>query len=111
MKTTPARKLFLIINVMFLTIISLVCVLPFLNLLAISFSDKNAVAMGRVTFWPVEFTISSYEFITYNSSFLRSVWVSVQRVLLGVSINLVLIVLTSYPLSKEKNEFRMRSVY
>ncbi|MDR1324834.1 MAG: carbohydrate ABC transporter permease [Treponema sp.] len=111
MKATPGRKLFLIINVIFLTIISLICVLPFLNLLAISFSDKNAVAMGRVGFWPVDFTISSYEFITYNSAFLRSVWVSIQRVLLGVSVNLALIVLTAYPLSKEKNEFKLRSVY
>ncbi|GHU21091.1 sugar ABC transporter permease [Spirochaetia bacterium] len=111
MKTSPGRKLFLIIAVIFLTFISLVCVLPFLNLLAISLSNKNAVSSGQVSFLPVDFTLSSYTFITNNSAFVKALWVSIQRVILGVGINLVLIVLTAYPLSKEKNEFRLRSVF
>ena len=111
MKTTAGRKTFLIVNVLFLTLVSLVCILPFLNLLAISFSNKNAVAQGQVSFFPVGFTISSYKFITYNSAFLKALWVSIQRVVLGVSLNLLLIVLTAYPLSKERHEFRARSMY
>jgi putative aldouronate transport system permease protein len=111
MKITMGRKVFLVFNVLFLTVISLVCVLPFLNLLAISFSNKNAVAQGLVTFWPVKFTTSSYTFITNNSAFIKGVWVSIQRVILGVGINLILIILTAYPLSKEKSEFRARSIF
>jgi putative aldouronate transport system permease protein len=111
MKVPRGRKVFLAAAFVYLTTISLLCVLPFVNLLAISFSNKNAVAMGQVTFWPVGFTLSSYKFITYNSAFLRALMVSIQRVILGVGINLLLIVLTAYPLSKEKNEFRLRSVY
>jgi putative aldouronate transport system permease protein len=111
MKKTTGRKVFLVFNVLFLTVVSLICVLPFLNLLAISFSNKNAVASGLVTFWPVGFTTSSYAFITSNSAFLKGVWVSVQRVVLGVGINLLLIIMTAYPLSKDKNEFRARSFF
>jgi putative aldouronate transport system permease protein len=111
MKTMPGRRVFDIINLIFLTIMGLICILPFINLLAISFSDKMAVASGKVSFWPSGFTLSSYKFITQNNAFLRSVLVSIQRTALGVCINLVLIILTAYPLSKEKNEFKMRSVY
>jgi len=111
MKLTNGRIIFLCLTVVFLTAISLSCVLPFLNLLAISFSNKDAVAQGLVSFFPVGFTMSSYDFITHNSAFLRALMVSIQRVVLGVSVNLVLILLTAYPLSKEKNEFKMRSVY
>ncbi|GHV24880.1 sugar ABC transporter permease [Spirochaetia bacterium] len=111
MKIPVGRKVFLIIAVFFLTIISLICVLPFLNLLAISLSNKNAVSTGLVGFWPVDFTIGSYRFITNNSAFVRALWVSIQRVVLGVGLNLVLIVLTAYPLSKEKTEFRLRSIF
>jgi putative aldouronate transport system permease protein len=111
MKTMPGRRMFDIINLIFLTIMGLICILPFINLLAISFSDKMAVASGKVSFWPSGFTLSSYKFITQNNAFLRSVLVSIQRTALGVCINLVLIILTAYPLSKEKNEFKMRSVY
>jgi putative aldouronate transport system permease protein len=111
MKVSLGRKVFLAAALLYLTLISLLCVLPFVNLLAISFSSKNAVAMGQVTFLPVGFTLSSYKFITYNSAFLKALLVSIQRVILGVGINLLLIVLTAYPLSKEKNEFRTRSIY
>ncbi|GHV03021.1 protein LplC [Spirochaetia bacterium] len=111
MKITTGRKVFLTVDVIFLLVVSLLCVLPFLNLLAISLSNKTAVSMGRVSFWPVEPTLSSYTFITNNSQFVKGLWVSIQRVILGVSINLILIVLTAYPLSKEKNEFRARSFF
>jgi putative aldouronate transport system permease protein len=37
--------------------------------------------------------------------------VSILRVILGVSLNLILIVLTAYPLSKSKDQFRWRHVY
>jgi putative aldouronate transport system permease protein len=79
--------------------------------LAISFSNKDAVSTGGVTFWPVGFTVNSYTFITHNSAFMKGLVVSIFRVILGVSINLTLIVLTAYPLSKSKEQFRLRSVY
>lgn len=98
-------------NILFLVFISLLCFLPFLNLLAISFSNKDAVVTGKVGFWPIEFTVGSYAFITRSSAFIRSIMVSILRVLLGVSINLILIVFTAYPLSKSKEQFRMRHIY
>jgi putative aldouronate transport system permease protein len=111
MKTGVSRKAFMTFNVIFLVIVSSICVLPFLNLLAISFSHKDAVVAGKVSFWPVGFTTGSYTFITRSSAFMKGVFVSIQRVFWGVSINLILIVLTAYPLSKSKNQFRLRSVY
>ncbi|GMO62810.1 MAG: carbohydrate ABC transporter permease [Treponemataceae bacterium] len=111
MKTTTGRKVFLGFDIIFLTVVALICVLPFLNLLAISFSNKDAVAQGLVTFLPVGFTTSSYAFITGNSSFLKGLFVSLERVLLGVSINIALIILVAYPLSRDKREFRARGFF
>ena len=65
-KTSPSRKLFLVVNYIVLTIISLLCVLPFINLLAISFSEKTAVAANEVSFWPVGFNVAAYKFILDN---------------------------------------------
>jgi putative aldouronate transport system permease protein len=96
---------------MFITLISLTCILPFINLLAISFSDKIPVTAGRVTFWPKGFTTSAYGFIMSNSAFIKAVLVSVRRTLLGVAINVLLIVLTAYPLSKSTSDFRARSFF
>lgn len=110
-KTSTSRKLFMACNFVFLLCLSLVCVLPFINLLAISFSSKEAVTSGQVTFYPIGFNLSSYTFITRNSAFLKSLGVSVVRTLLGVAVNIVLIVLTAYPLSKSTKEFRARNFY
>lgn len=43
---TRGVKVFRVFNVIILTVISLLCLLPFLNVMALSFSDKIAVAKG-----------------------------------------------------------------
>lgn len=111
MKESVPRRIFLVANTVLIVVVALVCLAPFVNLLAISFSDKVAVSAGEVTFWPKGFTTVAYEFITNTSKFLQSVVVSLKRVGIGVPINLVLIVLTAYPLSKSKEGFRARSVF
>ena len=111
MRQSIPRKIFLIMNIVLITIISLICVAPFINLLAISFSDKLSVVAGRVTFLPINFNTAAYGFILSNAAFGRAVIVSVQRTLLGVAVNVVLIVLTAYPLSKSSKAFRARNFF
>jgi ABC-type sugar transport system, permease component len=106
-----SRKVFLIFNFTFLTIISLACVLPFINLLAISFSSKSAVTANQVSFFPVDFNVAAYEFILNSAAFIKALWVSIQRTVLGVAVNIALIILTAYPLSKSKQDFRSRSIF
>lgn len=110
-KASPSRKAFLVFDFIILTLVALICVLPFLNLLAISFSSKVAVASNKVTFWPVEFNTAAYSFIMGSSKFVRGLWVSVKRTVLGVSLNLLLIILTAYPLSKKPKDFRGRNFF
>lgn len=108
----PGNKisLFDIVNALFLTLVCVTCVLPFVNLLAISFSGTAAVQAGRVAFWPIDFTTASYDYAIKGGKFLASLWISVKRVVLGVSINLVLMVLTAYPLSKAKKDLPGRNI-
>ena len=106
-----SRKVFNVFNILFLTLISLSCVLPFVHLLAISFSGSAAVSAGRVGFWPVDFTTYSYEFALKGGKFFQAFWVSCKRVLLGVTINVVLMIMTAYPLSKPKERLAGRNIY
>ncbi|NBD22952.1 ABC transporter permease subunit [Paenibacillus sp. T1] len=110
-KASMPRKIFLVCNMAFLLIVALLCLAPFINLLAVSFSDKTAVAAGEVTFFPVGFTTVSYQFITNTSKFFMSLLVSLHRTAIGVPINLLLIILTAYPLSKSRSDFRARSLF
>lgn len=92
-------------------LLGLICLLPLLNILAVSFSSSAAVAANRVGFLPVDFTLAAYQKILEDNQFWRSFGISVLRVVLGLLLNLVLIVLMSYPLSKTNTEFHGRNVY
>lgn len=105
------RKIFNIFNIILLFIISMTCVLPFVHLLAVSFSKGTAVAAGKVGFIPVGFNTSAYEFALTGGKFLHAMLISFERVILGVAINLVLMIITAYPLSKTKKQVAGRNIY
>ena len=85
-----------------LGVVCVTCVLPFVHLLAVSFSSSSAVAAGKVGFLPVEFTTASYEYVVSGGRFLRAMAISLERVFWGTLLNLLLMVLTAYPLSKQE---------
>ncbi|MCQ6563891.1 carbohydrate ABC transporter permease [Paenibacillus mendelii] len=91
--------------------LSLLCVLPLIHIWAISLSSNMAVSSGAVTLWPADFTLDAYRYVLGKPDFLRSLGVTTKRVLIGVPINLLLVVLMAYPLSKERNVFPWRTVY
>lgn len=105
------RRLFHAFNYTVLILTSLICVLPFVNLLAVSFSGSAAVSAGSVVFWPIDFNTKAYEFALEGGEFYRSLWISVQRVVLGTLVNLILIVFAAYPLSKTKEKVAGRGIY
>ncbi|MHA6483416.1 carbohydrate ABC transporter permease [Paenibacillus sp. strain BS8-2] len=104
-------RIFSVFNHAFLLIIALLCILPLIHILAVSFSGREAAGANLVTFYPINFTLDAYEKTIGNSQFLSSIWISLQRTLLGTSIGMALVFLAAYPLSKEENMFRGRSLY
>lgn len=105
------RKLFIGFNYVFLSLAAILCLLPLVHVLAVSFSSSQAATAGLVSLWPVQFTTSSYEFVLAKPAFLKSIGVTLQRVLIGVTVNMVLTVLIAYPLSKEVKKFPHRTLY
>ncbi|QUO31545.1 carbohydrate ABC transporter permease [Faecalicatena sp. Marseille-Q4148] len=108
---TKGSIIFNVVNITFLVLVSLTCVLPFVHLLAVSFSGSAAVNAGKVGLWPVDFTLSAYEYALQGGKFVRSLLISVERVVLGVGLNLVLMVITAYPLSKTSKKVSGRNIY
>ena len=85
-------------------LLGLVCLLPLLNIVAISFSSSAAVEGNMVGLIPVGFSTAAYEKILEDSQFWHSF-------LISLIINFVLIVLMAYPLSKTNAQFRGRNIY
>ena len=92
-------------------LMTLICLLPLINMVAISLSSSNAVASNTVGLLPVELTFSTYEKLLNDSQFWASFWISVQRVVLGTIINMFFVITMAYPLSKSRLRFPAREIY
>ena len=110
-KESLGRRAFYWINAVVLLLVAVICLIPIVHVIALSFSGSSAVMAGQVTLWPVKATLASYNILMQRSDFFDSFRMSLFRVLLGTVVNLILIVLTAYPLSKNKNQFHGRTIY
>lgn len=110
-KESLGRRAFYWINAVVLLLVAAICLIPIVHVIALSFSGSSAVMAGQVTLWPVKATLASYNILMQRSDFFDSFRMSLFRVLLGTIVNLILIVLTAYPLSKNKNQFHGRTIY
>lgn len=96
---------------MIVILMTLSCLLPLINMIAISLSGSSAVAANQVGLLPVDFTLTTYNKLLKDSQFWASFWISVQRVVLGTLINMFFVITMAYPLSKSKFRFPVREVY
>ncbi len=98
-------------NYVFLTAFALLCLAPMIHIFAVSLSGRAPATAGFVSFYPIDFTLENYQEVMGSRTFSRSFMISVLRVLSGTSLNMVLIILTAYPLSKSPRAFRGRVIF
>ena len=95
-------KIFYLFNYMFISLVVLICVLPFINIIALSFSSEHAVASGWVGLWPVEATAFTYKTVFTASQVIPAMRNTVWVTLVGTAINILLTTLAAYSLSKPR---------
>lgn len=108
---TPARKAFNVANILFFVLYSFICLVPIVHILAMSLSSSAAVSAGKVSLLPVDFTLKSYEYVLNKPEFWRAFGVSIERVILGVGTNMLMVILAAYPLSKTPKEFGAKQFF
>lgn len=108
-KTSTSRKIFVIFNYTFLAILALICIFPFIHLLALSFSSDEFTSKGLVSVYPMGFTLDAYMILATKPEFFKAFGISVARTILGTSLALIVIILTAYPLSKSNKVLKGRT--
>ncbi len=91
---------FHVVNITILTIILLVVLLPLLHVVAASFSSAYSVITNRVWLWPVEFTLDGYKAVFKNNLLMTGYFNSFMYMVFGTMVNVVLLLLSGYPLSR-----------
>ena len=105
-----ASVTFDVINHIFLTALAITCLLPLVHMFAVSLSARGPAAAGLVTFWPIDPHLAAYRYIIESHLFLNSFRVSIMRVIVGVVVQMGLVILTAYPLTREPEELPGRNL-
>ena len=103
---TRGQKIFNVFNILFLGVIGLSMVLPLIHIVAQSLSDAVAINAGKVSFWPVGFTLGSYKLILGDPSIWAGFRNSVFITVFGTLLNLLMTAMLAYPLSRPEYLYR-----
>jgi putative aldouronate transport system permease protein len=89
-------------NIM-ITILAVICLYPYVNIIAKSFSSSGMVNRGLVNgIFPKEFTLESYKLVLNSNRFVNAFFVSVYVTFFGTLTNTVLTVFMAFVVSRKK---------
>ncbi|UCF97871.1 MAG: carbohydrate ABC transporter permease [Spirochaetaceae bacterium] len=104
-----SEKIFVIFVYFFLFVFGVICIFPFINVLARSFSPEFYIQQGQVWLWPVKTTINTYVKIFQARGIISGFKNSFFVATVGTVINLFMSFMIAYPLSRKR--LPLRSVF
>lgn len=90
------------INLFAITVVVLICLYPFLNVIAMSLSSNRAILSGEITFYPKEIQFNSFKEILKKSDIWSSMATTIAVTVFGTLLGLAATIGASYSLSKKK---------
>ncbi len=97
---TRGDKIFDVANIVFMSLVLIVTLYPFLNVLAISLNESSDTVRGGITILPRVFTFENYQQIFQYEGLIRGLWVSILRTVIGTLFGLVSASMLAYTLSR-----------
>lgn len=98
---TWGSRLFTAVNYTLLTLIALVTVLPFIHVVAGSFTTAAELSAKRFVLFPTEFSLAAYQYIFSTSTIFRALGISIIVTVGGTLFSMILTALTAYGLSRK----------
>lgn len=106
MKHTKGEKIFQAVNVVFMLLLCVIMIFPYLNQLAISLNDGMDAMMGGIGIWPRKFTWANYQAVFSSKSMLTGAYISVSKVLLGTLLGLAVLFTSAYGITRSNLPYR-----
>lgn len=100
-KTSCSYKIFYCFNTLLMFLIIILCVLPYLHVVAKALNDGNDTMLGGLTIYPRKFTWQNFTILLGDVAMYRAFLVSVVRVILGTVLGLAVQFAAGYALSKD----------
>ncbi|OPJ65266.1 carbohydrate ABC transporter permease [Clostridium oryzae] len=102
-----SSRIIQIFSYIFITIFSLLCLVPFILMVSSSFSSEKAITEYGYTLWPKQFSIFAYKLIFENPKLIIGDYVvTICITVIGTAIGLTIIAMTGYALQRPDFPYR-----
>lgn len=104
-KRSLGDSIFSITNGIFMLLVMVVTLYPFLNTIAVSFNNGLDTIRGGIYLWPREWTLQNYVSVFQNPNLTQAAFVSVARTVVGTVVQLFCTAMLAYVLSRKEYMF------
>ena len=106
MRKSIGTKVFNIINIIYLSLLGLIMLAPFLLVLGTSLSSEKSVMLNGYTIWPREFSLEGYKFVIQGGTIFQAYQVSLFVTIVGTFIAVMITSMAGYALSRRCLKYR-----
>ena len=111
-KASKATIAFNILGYSFVTLVAVLCLLPFIMLISGSFTSEHAISNYGYGILPREFTLAAYNMLfKYPTDIIRAYGVSIFITVAGTGLGLFIITMTAYILSRKDFKYRNKLAF
>lgn len=109
-KLSPSSVAFYVVCYAAVTLMALLCLIPFIVIISGSFTSENFIRFNGYSILPKEFTTQAYEVVFKNPiTVLQAYGVSILVTVAGTAIGLFITTITAYVLSRK--DFKYRNIF
>ncbi|XEC93005.1 carbohydrate ABC transporter permease [Paenibacillus tarimensis] len=101
MRLTKGEKIFQGFLIVFITILSIIMVYPFLHVMSISLSTPAEALRPGIHLFPKEISLFAWERVLTTDSIWQAFGITVFRTVVGTLLSLVFMAMVAYPLSRK----------
>lgn len=102
MRDRQASRSFDVMNTIAILVFVLLCLAPFLHIIAISLSSSRSIMSGEVSLIPIEINWSAYKQVFSDMSMIRSLGFTVMLTCIFTVFCMLMSIAAAYPLAKTK---------
>lgn len=100
-KVSIGERSFTLFNNTFLILLALICIVPFLNIIATSFASTQEVVAKKFILFPTTFSLDAYRYILSTPTIFRALAVSIGVTGVGTIVSMCATSLMTYGLSRK----------
>ncbi|MEG1027912.1 MAG: carbohydrate ABC transporter permease [Oscillospiraceae bacterium] len=106
MKRTIEDKIVDAVIFIFMTLLLIVCAYPFYYVIIVSLNEGVDAVRGGIYLWPRKFTISNYSQFLNDSKWIKAIFVSVAKTVIGTGLTVMFTCMVAYAFSCSHLMFR-----